>query len=60
MELGDDARTIVALLPALEVADPPDLSWDVGGSSPGTSSTAPWRSGRACEAGDARATRGYS
>ena len=23
------ARTIAALLPALEVADPPDLSWDV-------------------------------
>ncbi len=29
VELGDDARTIVALLPALELADPPDLSWDV-------------------------------
>ena len=29
VELGGDARTIVALLPALEVADPPDLSWDV-------------------------------
>ena len=29
VELGDDGRTIVALLPALEVADPPDLSWDV-------------------------------
>jgi 2-keto-4-pentenoate hydratase len=26
VELGDDARTIVALLPALELADPPDLS----------------------------------
>jgi 2-keto-4-pentenoate hydratase len=29
VELGDDARSIVALLPALEVADPPDLSLDV-------------------------------
>jgi 2-keto-4-pentenoate hydratase len=29
VELGDDARTIVALLPALELADPPDLSQDV-------------------------------
>ena len=29
VELGDDGRTIVALLPALEVADTPDLSWDV-------------------------------
>jgi 2-keto-4-pentenoate hydratase len=29
VELGDDARSIVALLPALEVADPPDLSQDV-------------------------------
>jgi 2-keto-4-pentenoate hydratase len=29
VELGDDARTIVALLPALEVADLPDLSWGV-------------------------------
>ena len=29
MELGDDARSIVALLPALELADPPDLSQDV-------------------------------
>ena len=29
MELGEDGRTIVALLPALEVADTPDLSWDV-------------------------------
>jgi 2-keto-4-pentenoate hydratase len=29
VELGDDARTIVALLPALEVADPPDLDQDV-------------------------------
>jgi 2-keto-4-pentenoate hydratase len=26
VELGDDARSIVALLPALELADPPDLS----------------------------------
>jgi 2-keto-4-pentenoate hydratase len=26
VELGDDARTIVALVPALELADPPDLS----------------------------------
>jgi 2-keto-4-pentenoate hydratase len=29
VELGDDARTIVALLPALEVADTPDLDQDV-------------------------------
>jgi 2-keto-4-pentenoate hydratase len=29
VELGEDARSIVALLPALEVADPPDLSQDV-------------------------------
>ena len=29
MELGDDARSIVALLPALELADPPDLDQDV-------------------------------
>jgi 2-keto-4-pentenoate hydratase len=29
VEIGDDGRSIVALLPALEVADPPDLSWDV-------------------------------
>jgi 2-oxo-3-hexenedioate decarboxylase len=29
VELGDDARTIVALLPALEVADRPDLEQDV-------------------------------
>jgi 2-keto-4-pentenoate hydratase len=29
VELGDDARSIVALLPALELADPPDLSLDV-------------------------------
>jgi 2-keto-4-pentenoate hydratase len=29
VELGEDARTIVALLPALEVADLPDLSWGV-------------------------------
>ncbi len=29
VELGEDGRTIVALLPALEVADTPDLSWDV-------------------------------
>ena len=29
VELGSDGRTIVALLPALEVADPPDISWDL-------------------------------
>ena len=29
VELGDDARSIVALLPALEVADAPDLDQDV-------------------------------
>jgi 2-keto-4-pentenoate hydratase len=29
VELGDDARSIAALLPALELADPPDLSQDV-------------------------------
>jgi 2-keto-4-pentenoate hydratase len=29
VELGDDARSIVALFPALEVADPPDLDQDV-------------------------------
>ncbi len=29
VELGEDARSIVALLPALELADPPDLSLDV-------------------------------
>ncbi|MGH2740908.1 MAG: fumarylacetoacetate hydrolase family protein [Thermoleophilaceae bacterium] len=29
VELGEDARSIVALLPALELADPPDLSQDV-------------------------------
>jgi 2-keto-4-pentenoate hydratase len=29
VELGADARSIVALLPALELADPPDLSLDV-------------------------------
>ena len=29
VELGDDARTIAALLPALEVADPPDLEQDL-------------------------------
>jgi 2-keto-4-pentenoate hydratase len=29
VELGDDARSVVALLPALEVADPPDLGQDV-------------------------------
>jgi 2-keto-4-pentenoate hydratase len=29
VELGPDARSIVALLPALEVADPPDLDQDV-------------------------------
>jgi 2-keto-4-pentenoate hydratase len=27
VEIGDDGRSIAALLPALEVADPPDLSW---------------------------------
>jgi 2-keto-4-pentenoate hydratase len=29
VEVGDDGRSITALLPALEVADPPDLSWGV-------------------------------
>lgn len=29
VELGADARSIVALMPALELADPPDLSQDV-------------------------------
>jgi 2-keto-4-pentenoate hydratase len=29
VELGDDARSVVALLPALELTDPPDLSQDV-------------------------------
>jgi 2-keto-4-pentenoate hydratase len=29
VELGPDARSIVALMPALEVADPPDLDQDV-------------------------------
>jgi 2-keto-4-pentenoate hydratase len=29
VEVGDDARSIVALLPALELADPPDLSIDL-------------------------------
>jgi 2-keto-4-pentenoate hydratase len=29
VELGDDARSIVALLPAIEVADAPDLSQDI-------------------------------
>jgi hypothetical protein len=29
VELGEDARTIAALLPALEVADPPDLEQDL-------------------------------
>jgi 2-keto-4-pentenoate hydratase len=29
VELGDDGRSIVALLPALELADPPDLSLDL-------------------------------
>jgi 2-keto-4-pentenoate hydratase len=29
VELGDDARSIAAVLPALELADPPDLSQDV-------------------------------
>ena len=28
VELGDDGRSIVALLPALELADPPDLDLD--------------------------------
>ena len=28
VELGDDGRSIVALLPALEIADPPDLDLD--------------------------------
>ena len=29
VELGDDGRSVVALLPALELADPPDLEQDV-------------------------------
>ena len=29
VELGEDARSIVALLPALEITDPPDLDQDV-------------------------------
>jgi 2-keto-4-pentenoate hydratase len=29
VDLGDDARSVVALLPALELADPPDLSLDI-------------------------------
>jgi 2-keto-4-pentenoate hydratase len=29
VELGDDGRTIVALLPALELADPPDLDLEL-------------------------------
>jgi 2-keto-4-pentenoate hydratase len=29
VEIGEDGRTIVALLPALEVADPPDITWSV-------------------------------
>ena len=29
VEIGADGRSIAALLPALEVADTPDLSWDV-------------------------------
>jgi 2-keto-4-pentenoate hydratase len=29
VEIGDDGRSIVALLPALELADPPDLDQDV-------------------------------
>jgi 2-keto-4-pentenoate hydratase len=29
VELGDDSRSIVALMPALEVADPPDLAQNV-------------------------------
>jgi len=29
VELGDDSRSIVALLPALEIADPPDLDLEI-------------------------------
>ena len=29
VELGDDGRSIVALLPALEIADPPDLDLEI-------------------------------
>jgi 2-keto-4-pentenoate hydratase len=29
VEIGDDGRSVVALMPALELADPPDLSQDV-------------------------------
>src|SRR3954467_13757753 len=29
VELGDDGRSIVALLPALELADPPDLELEI-------------------------------
>jgi 2-keto-4-pentenoate hydratase len=29
VEIGDDARSIIAVFPALELADPPDLSQDV-------------------------------
>lgn len=29
VEIGDDGRSIVALLPALELADPPDLDLDI-------------------------------
>ena len=29
VEIGEDGRTIVALLPALEVADTPDITWSV-------------------------------
>ena len=47
VELGDDGRSIVALLPALELADPPDLDLESSRSSPATSFTAPSRSARA-------------
>ncbi len=30
VEIGPDGRSVAALLPALEVADTPDLGWDVG------------------------------
>ena len=45
LEIGDDGRSIAALFPALEIADPPDL--DLGRSSrswPATSSTVRSRS----------------
>ena len=29
VEIGDDGRSIVALLPALELADPPDLDLEI-------------------------------